>query len=204
MFIRITADLLKEKLSYNEILTLLLSDMENKTLRETIREINQDLKDGKEGREAFGKHQDALGKFPAYMLGVASTSGDMGAIYESTAKFLERNEEFKKSLRQALIMPVVILFFLFLAIVFYVAYIFPETAKMFVKFGMDLPPLTSATMKISEFLIGNIIWIIIILFIIGVFRCIYLITKNFTIIFIRVFMSITLSITLVFCNLYIF
>ena len=67
MFIRITADLLKEKLSYNEILTLLLSDMENKTLKETIREVNQDLKDGKEGREVFGKQQDVLGKFPSYI-----------------------------------------------------------------------------------------------------------------------------------------
>ncbi|GAG39666.1 unnamed protein product, partial [marine sediment metagenome] len=127
MFVRLTADLLREKLTYNEIMTLLVSDMENKTMKETLREITQDLKDGKEGKEVFGKYQDVLGKFPSYMLGVASTSGDMATIYESTAKFMERNEEFKKSLRQALIMPVVILFFLFLAILFYVAYIFPKT-----------------------------------------------------------------------------
>ena len=161
MFIRITADLLREKLSYNEILMLLLSDMENKTLKETIREINQDLKDGKEGREVFGKQQDVLGKFPSYMLGVASTSGDMATIYESTAKFLERNEEFKKNLRQALIMPVVILFFLFLAIMFYVAYIFPKTAEMFIKFNIPLPPLTSATLGFSELIKNNIMWILI-------------------------------------------
>ena len=161
MFIRITADLLKEKLSYNEILTLLLSDMENKTLKETIKEINQDLKDGKEGKEVFGKQQDVLGKFPSYMLGVASTSGDMATIYESTAKFLERNEEFKKSLKQALVMPVVILFFLFLAIMFYVAYIFPKTAEMFVKFNIPLPPLTSATLGFSELIKNNIVWILI-------------------------------------------
>ena len=160
MFIRITADLLKEKLSYNEILTLLLSDMENKTLKETIREVNQDLKDGKEGREVFGKQQGVLGKFPSYMMGVASTSGDMATIYESTAKFLERNEEFKKNLRQALVMPVVILFFIFLAILFYVAYIFPKTAEMFLKFDIPLPPLTSATLGLSEFLKNNIIWIL--------------------------------------------
>ena len=65
MFIRITADLLREKLVFNEILPLLLSDMVNRALKETIREINQDLKEGKEGKEAFGKHRDILGKFPA-------------------------------------------------------------------------------------------------------------------------------------------
>lgn len=160
MFIRITADLLKEKLAFNEILPLLLNDMENKTLKETIKEINQDLKDGKEGKEVFGKHEDALGKFPAYMLGVASTSGDMATIYESTAKFLERNEEFKKSLKQSLVMPMVILFFLSLAILFYIAYIFPKTAEMFVKFKIELPPLTKSTLEFSDFIKHNVMWII--------------------------------------------
>lgn len=160
MFIRITADLLNEKLPYNEILPLLLNDMENKALKESIREINQDLKDGKEGKEVFGKHEDTLGKFPSYMLGVASTSGDMVSIYESTAKFLERNEEFKKSLKQSLVMPMVILFFLFLAILFYIAYIFPKTAEMFVKFKIELPPLTKGTLEFSEFLKHNILWIL--------------------------------------------
>lgn len=152
LFIRITADLLREKLAYNDILSLLAADVSNRTLRETIREINQDLRDGQEGSDVFAKHQDVLGRFPAYMLGVASTSGDMTAIYDSTAKFLERNEEFRKSLRQALVMPLVVGFFLLLAVLFYVAYIFPKTAELFVKFGMDLPPMTRWTLSISGFL----------------------------------------------------
>ncbi len=159
MFIRITADLLKEKLSYNEILSLLLNDMENKTLKRAVREINQDLKEGKEGKEVFGKQQHILGKFPAYMLGIASTSGDMTAIYESTAKFLERNEDFKKSLRQSLVMPAVVLFFIFVAIIFYVAYIFPAMAEMFTKYDVELPPLTQATLDISEFIKNHVAFI---------------------------------------------
>ena len=159
MFIRITADLLREKLTFSEILGLLMSDMENKALKEVIRDINQDLKDGKEGKEVFGKHQETLGKFPSFMLGVASTSGDMAAVYDSTAKFMERNEEFKKSLRQALIMPIVIMVCLALAVLFYVAYIFPKTAEIFLKFDIPLPPMTKATLGLSEFIQSNAIWI---------------------------------------------
>ncbi|MFC1492848.1 type II secretion system F family protein [candidate division KSB1 bacterium] len=172
MFIRITADLLREKLNYNEILGLLMTDMENKTLKETIREIVQDLKDGKEGKEVFGRHSNILGKFPAYMLGVASTSGDMVSVYDSTAKFMERNEEFKKSLKQALIMPIVILFVLMLAILFYVAYIFPKTAEMFMKFEIPLPPMTKATLDLSIFLQNNfmILIAITVIFVIAVLK----------------------------------
>lgn len=163
IFIRMCADLLREKFAYDEILTLLMNDIENKTLRNAVREINQDLKDGKEGKEVFFKHQNILGKFPAYMLSIASTSGDMASIYENTAKFMERNEDFKKSLRQALLMPMMIVFFLFLAVLFYVAYIFPKTAELFLKYDIDLPPMTQFTMDASNFLKDNVFSILFLL-----------------------------------------
>lgn len=160
LFTRICADLLRERLPYDEILTLMVNDTENPAMAKTIREIQQDLKDGKEGGEVFGKHADVLGRFTAYMLGVASTSGNMAEVYESTAKFLERDEEFKKSLKSALIMPAVIVAVLLGAVAYYVGYIFPATAQMFLKFGIDLPPMTQATLDLSNFLRGNITWLL--------------------------------------------
>ncbi len=154
-FVRVSADLLREKLPFNEVLQLLMNDIQNNTLREAIREINNDLKQGKDSEEAFMKQERALGKFTARMLGLASKSGNMSDIYESTAKFLERNAEFKKNLRSALIMPLFTLLVLFGAVIFYVAYIFPETAKLFQKLGSELPPMTTATLQLSDFLINN-------------------------------------------------
>jgi type IV pilus assembly protein PilC len=42
-----------------------------------------------------------------------------------------------------------------------VGYIFPETAKLFVKFGMELPPMTAFTLMISDFLVENIILVMV-------------------------------------------
>ena len=89
------------------------------------------------------------------MLGLASKSGNMTEIYKATAKFLERRQEFKKSLRSALITPMVTVFVLIIACLFYVAYIFPETAKLFVRFKIPLPPMTAFTLKMSDFLVAN-------------------------------------------------
>jgi type IV pilus assembly protein PilC len=154
-FVRLSADLLREKLPFNEVLQLLGNDLNNVTLREAVKEINNDLRQGKDSEEAFIKQERVLGKFTARMLGLASKSGSMADIYESTAKFLERNAEFKKNMRQALIMPMVTLVILFGACVFYVAYIFPETAKLFLKLGSELPPMTMATLDLSDFLLAN-------------------------------------------------
>lgn len=161
-FVKISAELLEQKLPYSEILTLLINDIENKTLKETLRQINNELKKGADSETTFLRYQSVFGKFTAYMLGLASKSGNMSEIYKATAKFLERQQEFKKNLRSALITPFVTLFVLFLAVLFYVGYIFPETAKLFVKFNIKLPPMTAATLKLSDFLMGHTLLVIIV------------------------------------------
>lgn len=162
-FVKISSELFDQKLPYSEILTLLMNDSQNKTLKETLKDINNELKKGTDSEAVFLKYQNIFGKFTAYMLGLASKSGNMSEIYKATAKFLERRQEFKKSLKSALITPFVTLFVLFLAVMFYVGYIFPETAKLFVKFGIELPPLTAATLKLSDFLVENVLYIMLLL-----------------------------------------
>jgi type IV pilus assembly protein PilC len=154
-FVKISAELLEQKLAYSEVLTLLINDTENAALSNTLKEINNDLKKGADSEATFLKYQGVFGKFTAYMLGLASKSGNMAEIYKATAKFLERRQEFRKSLRSALITPAVTMFVLLLAVLFYVGYIFPETAKLFVRFGIDLPPMTAFTLNVSDFLVAN-------------------------------------------------
>lgn len=160
VFIRLCADLLREQFPYDEILTMLASDMENPRLRETVMEIHKDLKMGKEGRQVFLRHADVLGKFTVYMLSIASTSGNMADIYENTAKFLERSSEFKKAIRSTLFMPAFVVLAAIGALVFYVMYIFPKIAGMLLKYNIAVPPMTAATMQLSEFFQNNIIWVL--------------------------------------------
>jgi len=154
-FVKISAELLDQKLAYSEVLTLLINDTQNATLKNTLKDINNELKKGADSEVTFLKYQGIFGKFTSYMLGLASKSGNMAEIYKATAKFLERRQEFRKSLRSALITPAVTMFVLFLAVLFYVGYIFPETAKLFVRFGIELPPMTAFTLKFSDFLVAN-------------------------------------------------
>jgi len=156
-FVSLSSDLLNQQLPYDEILTLLYEDTQNKRMKEVIKDIQKDLKDGKEGHEVYGKHEDVFGKFAAYMLSVASTSGNMAQVFESTAKFLERDAEFKKNLRRSLLMPTVTVLAVVATILFYVGYIFPATAELFLEFDINLPPMTAATLDMSYWLADN--WI---------------------------------------------
>lgn len=158
-FVRVSADMLREQLSFGEVLQLLIEDTDNTTLRDALKEINVDLRQGKDSEEAFVKQEKVLGKFTSRMLGLASKSGNMADIYEATAKFLERNAEFKRNLRSALITPFFTLLALFGAVLYYIADIFPETATLFARLGTTLPPMTAAVMDFSAWLTAWSLWI---------------------------------------------
>ena len=153
MFVRLAANLLNEKMPFNEVLSLLIADISSNSLKQTIRDINADLKQGVEAKQAFMKHQQALGKFTAYMLGVASQSGNMAEIYEATAKFLERRDEFKKSVKSSMIMPAVTVVATIAVMIWYIWSIVPATAGLFATFeGIKLPPLTQFSLDMADWL----------------------------------------------------
>ena len=92
------------------------------------------------------------------MLSVASTSGNMSLVFENTAKFLERDAAFRKNLKRSLMMPAVTVIAVVGVVLFYVGYIFPSTAELFVEMGISLPPMTQATLDFSYWLSVN--WIV--------------------------------------------
>ncbi len=159
-FVRISADLLREKMSYGEILQLMINDVTNKSLRDALKDINNDLKRGEDSEKVFRRYEHVLGKFTAYMLGLASKSGNMAEIYSATAKFLERNQEFRKNLRSALVTPTITVIALILTVIYYIAKVFPATAELFLRFDIELPPMTAATLKLSHFLQNNFLYIV--------------------------------------------
>jgi len=153
MFVRLAANLLMEKMAFTEVMNLLMADISSPSLKQVLRDISSDLKGGMEAKQAFMKHQESLGKFTAYMLGGASQSGNMAEIYEATARFLERKDEFRKSIKSALIMPAVTILATIGVFIWYVWYIVPETAGLFASFdNIELPPLTTFSLAMSAFL----------------------------------------------------
>ncbi len=163
MFVNLSSFMLKEKMSYDRILRMLADEEKNAVLRETLKKIEAELKKGKEGTEVFRRYEDVFGKFPAYMLGLATKSGNMAEVYDATAKFMERDQEYKKSLKQAILTPLLTVIFMFIAVGYYVMVIFPKTAKLFQKFKMDLPPMTAFTLKMSDWLGVNWWWLLLLL-----------------------------------------
>lgn len=166
-FLGVSAKLLEEKLAYTEVLQVMVTNVRHNGLKNAIREIIKDLKDGVDSRTAFTKQQRVFGKHVAMMLGIASQSGDMTEIFRTISQFAERDAEFRKSLYSALILPGVTMIALIAALGFYVLYLLPQMTKVFEVAKAPLPFLTRATLEFSVMLQDNIT-VILVTFVIAV------------------------------------
>jgi type IV pilus assembly protein PilC len=155
MFIKLSTNMLKDRMSFGKILSMLAEEQTNRTMKDALIQIETQLKQGVEGREVFNRFSDIFGKFPAFMLGLATRSGNMVEIFEATNKFIERDLEIKKNIKKALISPMFAVLATLGALVYYVVDIFPSTAQLFIKYNMDLPPMTKQTLQMSDWLGNN-------------------------------------------------
>ena len=160
MFVRLSANMLRRKLPFDEILTLLAADTSNAALKQMIRDLSSDLRSGMDARQAFMKHQHVLGKFTAYMLGLAAESGNMAEMFEATAKYLERKDEFRKNVRKALVMPSITLLITVAAFVWYVWSIVPAMMGLFTSFEINIPFLTRTSLAFAGWMDNNYWWVI--------------------------------------------
>lgn len=162
MFIKLSTTMLKDKMSFGKILGMLADEQTNRAMKDALIQIENQLKAGAEGREVFMRYANVFGKFPAFMLGLATRSGNMAEVFEATSKFIERDMEISNNVKKAIISPMFAVLATVGAVIYYVVKIFPSTAELFVKYNIPLPPTTKATLELSEWL-GKTWWMIAIL-----------------------------------------
>ncbi len=178
MFVRLSANMLRRKLPFDEILNLLITDTQSKSLRQVIRDLSSDLKGGVDPHQAFMKHQHTLGKFTAYMLGLASASGNMAEMFEATARYLERKDEFRKSVRSAMITPAITLLATVVAFFWFLWSIIPAMAGLYSDFDIELPFLTRHSLAFGTWMDANWGWVLLVMVVGGTSLFLYLRTTK--------------------------
>lgn len=152
LFIQLSANMLKDKMTFSTVLEMLSDEQTNSTMRETLLHVEHQLKSGADGMDVFSQYEDVFGHFPAYMLGLAMRSGNIAEVFEATAKFMQRDQEIRRSIKKALISPFFAILATLAAVVYYVQEIFPATAELFLNYNMELPRMTMATLELSHWL----------------------------------------------------
>ncbi|MBY6063752.1 type II secretion system F family protein [Pseudidiomarina sediminum] len=149
--------LLTSGLRVDKGLEILLHNVEKPALRELLKDVLQELKQGH-------KLSDSLAKFPVFsslyigLVQIAEETGELESTFQRLAEELHYQTELREKIKQALVYPAVILTVCIAAIVFIFNFVVPNLTTLF-QDQENLPGYTVALLAVSSFFTDYQLWL---------------------------------------------
>ncbi|MCX5712167.1 MAG: type II secretion system F family protein [Candidatus Omnitrophica bacterium] len=156
MFTRQLASLVDSGVNIVNALSIVSGQTSNNYLKSILNDVSYRIKDGKSLSQSMSSHAYVFGQLYTSMIHSGETSGTLDKTLSRLADFLEKEEEFKNSIRSALTYPVFVLAVGVLTIIILLVFVIPRLVKMFEDMGQVLPLPTKILINISGFL--NTYW----------------------------------------------
>ncbi len=141
--------LLERNVHITQIFDILSRQLENPVLKDTLLSAREYIQEGSSIADAF----DKTGVFPKFlveMIRAGETSGALDKVFLSASEFIEKQEEFKRKILNALIYPVVVIVVAFVSVIIIMNFVVPTITKIYAQFGRELPTLTKIVVFLSK------------------------------------------------------
>lgn len=130
-------------------------------LRKVLLSIRTSVTEGYRLSEALGDHPRVFNSLYRSIVAAGETSGDLGAVLERLAEYLERTRKVRQTIQAALIYPCVLAFTALLVMTGLMTFVVPRVVEQFTTMNQELPTLTRVVISISHILQNYGIFILI-------------------------------------------
>ncbi len=168
MFTRQLSSLIDSGVNIVNALNIVSAQTSNKYLKSILNDVSSRIKDGRSLSESMAAHAYVFGQLYTSMIHSGEVSGTLNKALSRLADFLEKEEEFKNSIRAALTYPLFVLAVGVLTIIILLVFVIPRLVKMFEDMGQALPLPTKILINVSGFL-NSYWWLLLAAIIAGVF-----------------------------------
>ncbi|HHG73566.1 MAG TPA: type II secretion system F family protein [Persephonella sp.] len=141
--------LLERNVHITQIFDILSKQIENPVLKDALLSAKEYVQQGSSIADAFDKTA-IFPKFLIEMIRAGETSGALDTVFLSASEFIEKQEEFKRKIVNALIYPIVVIIVAFISVVIIMNFVVPTITKIYTQFGKELPTLTKIIVHISS------------------------------------------------------
>jgi general secretion pathway protein F len=149
LFTRQLSGLIESGVNLLNSLTIVSEQTQNKYLRAVIRDISTRIKDGKSLSESFAAHPYLFSNLYTSLLHSGEVGGSLEQVLKNLADFLEKDEEFKNSVRMALIYPLFVFCVGAATVLVLLTFVIPKLVTMFEDMGQVLPLPTKLLIMVS-------------------------------------------------------
>jgi len=143
-----------------EALEILAEQIPNKTLAETLKKVKEDVVAGMSLSKAMAKHKKVFPDFLVNLIEAAEESGNLDVILQRATTYYEKIAAIKRKIVSASWYPAMVVIIALIIVFGILTFIVPTFAKLYENLGGELPFLTQILIDASDFLKGNMIYII--------------------------------------------
>ncbi len=160
-FTRQFAVMINAGLPLVKCLQILSRQQENKIFQNAIEEVTADVEKGGTLADSLGKHKKIFSDLYVNMVAAGEQGGILDTILNRLSTHLEKSSALKGKIKSAMMYPLVVLIVVIVVVMALLLFVIPIFEQMFADMGGQLPLPTRIVVSASEFVQGNLIFIII-------------------------------------------
>ena len=146
--------MIRAGVSMMRMLEVLVDQTENPRLKQVLAFMHQDIKEGASLHEAFSKHPRVFSSLYCSMIRAGETSGALPEVLNRLTFIIEHEHKVKSDIKSALMYPIIVVSFLFIAFIILLTSVIPKFVNIFKSAGLQLPLPTQICMIMYNFLIN--------------------------------------------------
>lgn len=149
-------------------LDMLADQTENVAMAKAIRGVHTEIRKGETLSEALSKYPKVFPDIMCSMVAAGEASGKLDIAFERMATHFEKSAKLKAIVKKAMIYPIIVMIVALVVIVVMLIKVIPAYDSMFEQLGGELPALTRAVVAVSDFIMPDWFWLIVILIGVGI------------------------------------
>jgi len=154
LFTRQLSTLIESGVNILNALNIISNQNANKNFGILISDIASRIRDGNPLSSSLAAFPNLFSNLYCALIRTGESSGELNVALKRLADFLEKEEEFKNSLRAGLTYPAIVFGVSVLTVAFLLTFVIPRLVGMFEDMGQALPLPTQILINISSFLRG--------------------------------------------------
>ncbi len=151
IFTKLLATVIRTGLPAQEAIAAIEEQTENRSLRRVIRQVREDIEHGMSMSAAFEKHPKIFPHLFVSMVHSGELSGNISEVLDRIAEYLEKDNDLRRSMKQAFTYPKIIFTIAIGAMIIIMTKVIPAYSKIYAQTKVKLPVMTSMLMQMSDF-----------------------------------------------------
>jgi len=143
-----------------QCLDILQSQQENKTFKKTLLKIKESVESGETFADSLKKFPKLFNELFINMVAAGEAGGILDIILRRLSAYMEKMAKLKSQVKGAMTYPIITLAVAVIVVAIILVFVIPVFSEMFASFGSALPGPTLFVVALSNFVIGNVGWII--------------------------------------------